>query len=264
MDQYSDTISTLPSLWLWKTDTNATISGGVFKTDSAKDTPYTITATATIDSVTLIAKAFVLVEIPALTILFPNGKERFYTGDKITIQWQAGDIKKISSVAIDISMDNGKNWYTINEQAIPPSDTVHWGRFPWIIPYSQDFNGKIVCFVSDSSRLRVRDYQSPLFRDASDAAFCIYKGITGISGPDPWRRKQPAILQFKPFAFKIVIPEKMQYHIQIVTVSGRTIFQRQGAGAFQYVFDRKIMAGGVYIAQVKTNAYTITKKVRIW
>lgn len=73
----------------------------------------------------------------------------------LLVQWDADET--ISGVSIDISPDNGKNWYLLNATSIG-TDHKYWRAFPWKITKTiQTATGQIN-MVSKKVRVRISDY----------------------------------------------------------------------------------------------------------
>lgn len=63
-----------------------------------------------------------------LKLIYPNGKEVFYSGEIIDIEWKG--VLDTQAVVLEYSTDNGSNWETITENARNKS-------YKWIVPNLQ-------------------------------------------------------------------------------------------------------------------------------
>lgn len=93
---------------------------------------------------------------PTITVLTPNGGETWYEGQPMHITWSSVNI---TSVAIDISSNNGSTWTTIHT-----GEPAVIGNYFWIV------NGFA---ANGTARIRVRDESDPTVKDSSDTGFTI-------------------------------------------------------------------------------------------
>lgn len=255
LDQFGDTSTTQPTTWTWNTNTNATItSTGLFVSNTSSSTPYSVITTGTIGNITISDTVLIWVENAALTLLSPNGSESFTSGDTMHITWTSGNISKISAVAIDFSSDDGKTWETINTNAIAPAD-VSWGNFVWNIQINEN--------NSNRCKIKVRDYQNANYRDISDAVFSINSGVT--SNADAMKNKRVfGIIQKYSNKFSISIPLVKTYSIDIVSVNGKSIIQRNGKESCIHTFSIKDLAAGLYIIRAMADRKVISQRVLLY
>ncbi|MCZ7556303.1 MAG: hypothetical protein M5R41_07880 [Bacteroidia bacterium] len=97
---------------------------------------------------------FSITPIPAITVLSPNGGERWQEGSTQFIHWQSA---AVDSVEIAYSTNNGGDW--IQLLAVPATD----GSASWHIP----------ALESDACRIRISAVGDPSLFDVSDAVFSI-------------------------------------------------------------------------------------------
>lgn len=83
---------------------------------------------------------------PMVSLLSPNGEEKFSPGDKISITWVSA---RVNAIKIDYSLDGGATWTEIK-------DVVQAGvkKFDWTAP---DVCGKVRMRISDASNASVSD-----------------------------------------------------------------------------------------------------------
>ncbi|MBN1981437.1 MAG: hypothetical protein JW795_07900 [Chitinivibrionales bacterium] len=258
LDQYHDTLVVQPTAWLWQVDTPAVITSGLFECTQARITPYHIKASTIIDSIMLSDSALARVELPPLTILAPNGKESFNVADTLTVLWTAFDTARISSVALDVSLDNGRRWFTMNTSGIDPHNSS-WGKFQWVIPRQIDISGVLVETASDSCRVKVRDYQYPQFRDVSDSVFSI-KMITAIH-PSELLLKNRLLTQPRAGVYRITIPVATSFSFSLFTANGRKIITQKGVGPFDYLFSSSDYGAGIYIITLSAAKVAVTRRL---
>lgn len=109
---------------------------------------------------------------PFITVLSPNGGERWFQGDENTVQWTWEGC--LDSVALDYTVDGGQIWMRLAE-SVPNT-----GTFAWSIPQTPSSD----CFV------RVSDVTDDAVFDSSDAPFriCADLSLTVLSpnGGEEW------------------------------------------------------------------------------
>ena len=263
LDQYSDTLTEQPDKWIWETDSGASADSGRFVSHAEKDLPYNIRVTGIVGNDTLSATATAFVKFPALTVLQPNGGEEYHIGDTVFINWTAADISRISSVAIDLSTDNGKSWNTLNAFAVAPGDST-WGNYPWVINNNLQYFNTGNFLLSDSCKIKIRDYQFPAYKDVSDSIFSIIDYISANNSKSKTDREIFKIFQNKPYLFKVFIPSSEVHSINIVTPNGRSIYHQKGTGEGVYSFSRKNLASGVYIVKAQADQEVILKRILLY
>jgi hypothetical protein len=96
-----------------------------------------------------------------IAVLYPNGGERFFPGDTVTVRWSTAPGVRINSCGIDLTTDNGKTFVALTEKSIPD---------------------KLNSFSAEC-RIRVYNYTDPVVNDLSDSVFSISRaGPHGGSG----------------------------------------------------------------------------------
>jgi len=100
------------------------------------------------------ANNFSITEIPAVTVLYPNGKENFAIGKTETIKWKSSSV---SNVKIEYSINSGTAWTTVT------SSTPSTGTYPWTVPAT----------LSNLCKVRISDTSRPGVSDVSDSVFTI-------------------------------------------------------------------------------------------
>ncbi len=109
--------------------------------------------------------------LPFITVVRPNGGERFKVGTVDTIRWNS---KRVNAVTISYSTDNGLTW----EPIINSLGSA--GSYGWTVPNK----------ISTNCKILIKDANEPTIFDASDAVFEIYKPkVTVVSpnGGERWR-----------------------------------------------------------------------------
>jgi hypothetical protein len=108
---------------------------------------------------------------PFITVVRPNGGERFKVGTIDSIKWNS---KRVNAVSILYSTDNGLTYEPI------VNSLGSAGAYGWSVPNK----------ISTNCKILIRDANEPTLFDESDAVFEIYKpNITVVSpnGGERWR-----------------------------------------------------------------------------
>jgi immune inhibitor A len=98
--------------------------------------------------------------VPNITVISPNGGERFKVGSAREIKWTSGLVDKVK---IEYTVDGGTNWLPVADNL-----TASTGTFSWTVPNS----------LSTNCKVRISDQSNSSLNDVSDAAFTI--ATTGV------------------------------------------------------------------------------------
>lgn len=100
------------------------------------------------------AALFRITAVPAVSLLSPNGGERWRIGSTHPVRWQSAEV---DSVLLESSFDAGATW-----EVLTVAD-ARAGVWDWTLPDR----------ISDRCMLRVTDTRRPLVTDESDAVFAV-------------------------------------------------------------------------------------------
>jgi len=103
---------------------------------------------------------------PSITLLAPNGGEKWLLGSEQQISWTSLDI---DSVRIDFSFDNGATWSVIA---------------PKIFAGNAVYNWNIEALPTSQALIRVAKYDDLSVQDQSDQVFTIYKEALTVTSPN--------------------------------------------------------------------------------
>ncbi len=201
---------------------------------------------------------------PSVSIIKPIGGEQFEQGTIDTIYWEAKDNVGIDSVAIELSIDNGKNWTSICRNLFEGNNFYLWG-----VP---DFTSN-KCLI----RIQVTDYDGNFAVDSSDSVFSIVN--PSIIHDDCVEKYQPnAFLIFQnypnPFNSSTMIPyylPRREYvKIVVYNLKGQMIrvllASEQDNGSHLIAWNgnddngSKVSAG-IYLIRFQSSDISFTKKV---
>lgn len=153
----------------WSATTGGKIdSNGVF-VSNAEAGICTVTVSAGNPLVRASAILMLTPAVKPITLIQPNGGERFFTGDTMFIMWKTTGTT-VGSVDILITLDDGRSWSSILQAtgAIGVG-SAWWGKFPWVIPAEIDGTE----LTNQQGQIMVRSYVQPYPFDNSDSAFVI-------------------------------------------------------------------------------------------
>jgi hypothetical protein len=106
------------------------------------------------------------VGLPPVTVLAPNGGEKYTVGDTVRIHWNTDGV--VNSVGIQVSLDSGKSMIPVTRTESIELGEKAWGDYAWVIPDSLD--GKSL--VGTGTMISIYDYFGS-DRDKSDATFTL-------------------------------------------------------------------------------------------
>ncbi len=153
--------------WIWTDDLGDIIPDGEVVSATLSVGAHTITLEVT-DDMGATDIDTVVITVPMLSVLTPNGEEFLKAGDTYPITWSS--IISISNVLIEYSIDNGGDW-------TPVTTVANTGSYSWFVPMV----GSVQCLV------RISDSSNPSINDTSDAMFKIRKSSRGSgTAEDPY------------------------------------------------------------------------------
>ena len=107
---------------------------------------------------------------PSISLLSPNGDEKWEVGSKQHIKWSA---TVVSDVTIRYSLDNGQTWNMISSST--DNNSPDWLDYEWTVPDTP----------TDQALIRISDYFEESLGDQSDTVFSICStGNCKSSGSD--------------------------------------------------------------------------------
>lgn len=90
-----------------------------------------------------------------LEIIEPAGGRNYHVGQVVTVKWRINDVSKIASVAVELSIDNGKSFpMMLADNSFPPEIT----SLSWTIDENQ---------ISANCVIRVYEYNVKSIYDKS-------------------------------------------------------------------------------------------------
>jgi hypothetical protein len=203
---------------------------------------------------------------PSVTVVSPNGGERFYSGEEMEISWVATDNDTVDSLSIWLSEDGGNGWTLLFHGE--PNDS----SCTWTVPPLADADSCLVRVVAWDPALNTGE-------DTSDAFFRL-KDQTGIGdeedgpGTPAW---VTALEQNYPNPFNGIttiaytVEGPCAVDLRIYDTAGRLIRTLESgttreAGRYTAVWDGRDNAGravtsGVYFTRYAAGKHRETRKM---
>ena len=106
----------------------------------------------------------------SITVLSPNGGERFTAGDTMHIRWTA-DTDSVDDVVIKLLLEGGLRKVLITSQFSVRIGDDEWGDYTWVVPPGAVKD--TVSLVTDKASIWLHQYRDTEFEDYSDDFFTI-------------------------------------------------------------------------------------------
>lgn len=102
---------------------------------------------------------------PPLKLMRPLAGQTFVSGDTVAIAWQT-TAAFTSSVYVDVSTDNGKNWFRITAGGFAAADSCNW-------VIGKEIDRSKLYYPSDSVRITIRDSAGD-YRDSTRSCLRVH------------------------------------------------------------------------------------------
>lgn len=104
----------------------------------------------------------------AISVVYPDGKEKLKSGEQCNIQWSALEYESTYGLGIAYSVDGGKNYTQIIK------DVLNLGSYDWTVPAD----------ASKKARVKIYDKLAPEVFDTSSNYFTITQGLDSAIVPE--------------------------------------------------------------------------------
>jgi WD40 repeat protein len=192
------------------------------------------------------------INIPTISVIAPNGGEKWMVSETNEIKWQAN---YVSNVKIDYST-NGANWINIVNSI---SSSIE--KYFWVLPN----------IISSTCKIRISDVENALISDLSDNVFEI-KQLVNIQ--DEFSRAMPTKYELyqnypNPFNPSTIIDYSIvsagHVSLKVYDLLGKEVAQlveeEKGPGNYVCKFNCANMPAGVYFYKLQTGNFSATKKL---
>lgn len=188
-----------------------------------------------------------------ITLLEPVGGQVYRVGETMTVRWSA--LSSVTGVVVEASPDNGETWCLIVSEPVSPDDAA-WGSIRWTVTETlQETNGStIVPTVSDSVRVRVRDYTRTDIWDQSPGTVSILPGLAVDYAADGGRRAAP-LLQAGRTGLVVTMSDRGPHCVELFTLNGERLARVVGRGRARYTLEEA--RGRCVVVRVRTGGRTI-------
>jgi hypothetical protein len=114
---------------------------------------------------------------PTVTVVAPNGGEKYYQGENVSISWTSVDVPANKRVMLEYSVDGGGSWNLIATNLVSLNSPTT-NTYQWIAPVTK----------SDRALIRVSMTDKATVNDVSDNYFSILKTMNLLSpnGGEQW------------------------------------------------------------------------------
>jgi hypothetical protein len=181
-------------------------------------------------------------------------------GDTLWIDWDA-NTPPVSQVIMEISLDNGANWWLVPTGNSISTDDDRWGHYAWVLP-DTIFETPVLrsSLVSTSCLIRVNDYGGQ-GSDESNAVFNIEpRGATGAAAMtipvESFRVRQDV-------AGNLLV-EMPAEGIQFEVVGLNGSVEYAGTAGRTVLIPRAALSAGLHVLRVKIATGVVTRRVVIW
>ncbi|MBD3346225.1 MAG: hypothetical protein GF401_14305 [Chitinivibrionales bacterium] len=196
----------------------------------------------------------------AVTLLSPNGNERFRVGDQVTVRWSA-DADAVDSVELLLSLDDGRQWIPIGENSTGHADRIpsHKDSYTWAIPL--ELQG--IPIACSHCQLMVR-HPEALALDRSDESFSIYSLSQTAVDNDPELVDQSfGIHIHSPDNIAVSVPFDGLFNIDIVGIDGSVVSKIKAFGPQDYLLTSNDLTSGIYLVRVSAHNRQASRIVMI-
>jgi len=204
-------------------------------------------------SINDVSDAVFTITNPVVTVTAPNGGEIWAVGTVKQVKWTSQDI---SHIKIEYSTDNGSEWLVIIASRL-----AAFGSYNWTIPNTPSTQ----CLV------RISDVSNPAVNDVSDSTFKIESNVSvedlnsGI--PEEYNLYQSYPNPFNPSTvIEFSLPEDVaNVKLTIYNALGEKVAELFNtslmAGKYQYQWNARDAATGMYIYELRTDNFVSVKKM---
>ena len=190
---------------------------------------------------------------PMVTVTAPNGGENWVVGTAHQVKWTRQDV---SYIKIEYSTNNGSVWIVV-----VPSRLAALGSYNWTIPNTPSTQ----CLV------RISDVDSAAVNDVSDNTFTI-EDIVSVDDLRSGLPKEYDLYQSYPNPFnpstviEFSLPEDVaNVKLSIYNALGEKVAELVNtslqAGRYQYQWNARNVATGMYIYELRTDKFVAIKKM---
>ncbi len=198
-----------------------------------------------------------------LTVTAPNGSEIFRIGEELLVKWSGSNSIK---AVIDLSVDAGESWITLNEGDAIDSDDPQWGAYVWTIPSTVNHTayGEIP-LVSNQCWVKIWDYNNPEVNDMSNAPFEIADANATNGAVQPLMGRQAASCAVTRHGIRVWFPGNASgwgRRVALYDLSGH-IVRSASMMSSSILIDRSSIAEGTYLIEAADGRAVSVWKISI-
>ncbi len=185
----------------------------------------------------------------AITLLEPLGGQTYQVGEVLTVRWSA--LPSVSGVGIELSPNNGENWYLIVDTTIA-NGGAGWGAYRWTVAPTV---GSGVPTTTDQVLVKVYQYTNSTIYDASTApvtivpALVVVSQVAGVRGGVAVRRLSGRLV--------VDIGETGAHVVELFALDGTVLRRLSGHGRSSYVVHDESVARSCVVVRVRAGGREI-------
>ena len=196
----------------------------------------------------------------SITVLSPNGGERFGPGDTLHIRWTA-DVDLVDDVMIWLLLDGGMRRVLITSQFSVRRSDDNWGDYPWVVP--PDAVKDTVSLVTDQATIRLHQYRDTDLQDYSDEFFAIGNGVS-VGGAGRYAEMSNtgaiSIRRSRNHVSVTGLTSVAGGTLQLVDVSGRVLGTAVVEGPAAAIEARSPVGPGMLLVRIRTSGGEMIEK----
>jgi len=232
-------------------DGNSVTAAGLF---TAGTTVGQFAVTAQSGTAAATAQVQVVAAGAPVTLISPVGGESFRVGDVMTVRWTA--VNNINAIVVQVRPNDASGWYKIVQSYVLRTDG-NWGAYQWTVTPTIGDN---VPLVSSQARVRVYNYWVETEEAISPAVFSIVPSDRIVMAPLTGGAGGVSLRQ-TGHGFTVVLPDAMQYRLELFSPLGARYQTMHRAGPAQVDIDRVPLGAGSLIMRLMTGDEVICRQV---
>jgi hypothetical protein len=150
--------------------------------------------------------------LKAITILAPRGGETFSVGDTLVVRWNT-IVNQVPEVLLQMSIDGGESWITLNPGGSISSADPSWGAFALVLGPDR---------VCGTCHVRVVNYNQQAQFEQTPAAFSVVSTAVvarAVAG-SACTRAGARVLHGVGGETRVVAPGRGQWRVQVCDLRG--------------------------------------------
>jgi hypothetical protein len=187
---------------------------------------------------------------PLITVIAPDGGEKYMIGDTMHIRWIA-DSLQINNVDVFVSFNDGLDWNPVNVVSSIRRTDPEWGNYAWTIPDSLHLLDNNVSVVSDRCLVRVSKYAYVDVAGYSDSTFSIAnRGNTAVHSNVAPFQSRPLVTVTRQ-AVRVNLSHTGVVEVNMFDSKGKQYLLNWNPSAATYSLPADVLSNGVYYLHLR-------------